>query len=127
MFAAPGIGVWKYWGVFDVEVREYRRAGAVILQPRSEITADTEPDLHAALRGHLQDGHIQLVLDLAHVPYIDSTGLGRIVQAYVSAQRLGGELQLMNVKGRTLQLLTVTRLLSILKIRQPYEAAIGLG
>lgn len=108
-----------------MEVREYRRAGAVILQPRAEITADTEPDLQAAFRRHLNDGHIHLILDLAHVPYVDSTGLGRIVQAFVSAQRLGGEVELMNVRGRTLQLLTVTRLASIFKICQPNEQAIG--
>ena len=58
---------------------------------------------------------MNLILDLAHVPHIDSCGLGRIVQAYVSAQHKGGGLKLMNVKGRNRQTLTVTRLESILE------------
>ena len=123
MFVARSPGVEKKWGEL-VEVREYRRAGVLILQPRAELTADTEPELQAAFRRHLNDGHVHLVLDLAHVPHVDSTGLGRIVQAYVSAQRLGGEVQLMNVGSRTLQLLTVTRLLSILKVYEPTEQAV---
>lgn len=108
-----------------MEVLEHSRAGVLILQPRAEITADTELELQDTFRRHLSAGHIHLVLDLAHVPYIDSCGLGRVVQAYVSTKRLGGDLKLMNVSGRNLQLLTVTRLLSVLKICQPYEQAIG--
>lgn len=108
-----------------MDVFEHRRAGVVILQPRSEITADTEADLQDAFRRHLSGGDVHLVLDFADVPYIDSCGLGRVVQAYVTAQRLGGELRVMNVRGRALQLLTVTRLLSILKIYQPHEQAIS--
>jgi anti-anti-sigma factor len=99
-----------------VHVIEHFQAGVVILEPQDEITADTELDLKAAVRRQLNAGRVHLVLDLQRVPYIDSCGLGRVVQAYVSAQRLGGGLKLLNVNERCRQLLTVTRLMSVLEI-----------
>jgi len=98
-----------------VLVIEHIRSEFVILEPRGELTADTEADLQEAVRRQFAAGRMNLILDLAHVPHIDSCGLGRIVQAYVSAQHKGGGLKLMNVTGRNRQTLTVTRLESILE------------
>ena len=99
-----------------MHVIEHFQSGVVTLEPQDEITADTEHDLKAAVRRQLDAGRVHLVLDLQSVPYIDSSGLGRVVQAYVSAQRLGGGLKLVNVNERCRQLLTVTRLISVLEI-----------
>lgn len=104
-------------------VIEHVRSDVVILAPRGELTADTEAHLQEVVRRQLSAGHVNLIIDLAHVPYIDSCGLGRIVQAYVSAQHQGGGLKLMNVNERNRQTLTVTRLGAILEIYQPASAA----
>jgi len=105
-----------------VVVIEHVRSGLVILEPRGELTADSEAHLQEVVRRQLNAGHVNLILDLAHVPYIDSCGLGRIIQAYVSAQHQGGGLKLMNVNERNRQTLTVTRLGAILEIHQPASA-----
>ena len=103
-------------------VIEHVRSDVVILEPRGELTADTEAHLQEVVRRQLSAGHVNLIIDLAHVPYIDSCGLGRVVQAYVSAQHQGGGLKLMNVNERNRQTLTVTRLGAILEIYQPASA-----
>jgi anti-anti-sigma factor len=105
-----------------VLVIEHVRSDVVVLEPRGELTADTEAHLQEVVRRQLSAGHVNLILDLAHVPYIDSCGLGRIVQAYVSAQHQGGGLKLMNVSERNRQTLTVTRLGAILEIYRPSSA-----
>jgi anti-sigma B factor antagonist len=102
--------------MFAVLVIEHIRSDVVILEPRGALTADTEADLQEAVRRQFAAGRVNLILDLTHVPHIDSCGLGRIVQGYVSAQHKGGGLKLMNVRGRNRQTLTVTRLESILEI-----------
>jgi anti-sigma B factor antagonist len=86
----------------------------VVLQPRERVTVDNEADLKEAVSRHLRAGRVRLVLDLAHVPYIDSCGLGTIAQTYLNTQRAGGWLKLQNVTGRNLQLLSVTRLLGVI-------------
>ena len=86
----------------------------IVLQPRERVTVENEADLKAAFTRHLQAGRVRLVLDLAHVPYIDSCGLGTIAQMHLNAQRAGGWLKLQNVTGHNHHLLSVTRLLSVI-------------
>ena len=66
-----------------------------------------------------------MVLDLAHVPYIDSCGLGTIAQTHLDTRRAGGWLKLQNVTGRNLQLLSVTRLLGVIGVYAPERRAIS--
>ena len=88
----------------------------VMIQPRERLTVENESDLKEAFNQHLKAGRVQIVLDLAHVPYIDSCGLGTIVQAHLDAQHAGGWLKLQNVTGRNLQLLSVTRVLGVIGV-----------
>jgi len=90
---------------------EHVHPDVVILEPRERLTVENEGELKEIVRGHIEAGRVRLVLDLAHVPYIDSCGLGTIAQTHLSTSRRGGWLRLLNVRGRNLQLLTVTRLL----------------
>jgi anti-sigma B factor antagonist len=95
----------------------------VLLQPRERLTVENEADLKEAVTQHLQAGRTRMILDLAHVPYIDSCGLGTIAQTHLNAQRAGGWLKLQNVTGRNLQLLSVTRLLDVIGVYAPERRA----
>jgi anti-anti-sigma factor len=108
-----------------VAILEHVYRDLVILEPTERLTVETEADLKDAVRHQLDAGRVHLVLDLGRVPYIDSCGLGRVLQAHVSARRLGGELKLLNVNGRNRQLLTITRLLTVLEPYQPETSAAG--
>ena len=70
------------------------------------------------LGGHLQDlvakGVRKLLLNLAHLSQVDSSGISVIVQTYVSLKRRGGELKLLCPNGLVLQVLTVIHLLDII-------------
>jgi anti-sigma B factor antagonist len=66
-----------------------------------------------AVRSHLQQGHDRLVLDLGHVRYVDSAGLGELVQALSAVRNRGGAMKLLNVTKRLNDLLVMTRLLTV--------------
>jgi len=106
-------------------VLEHVFSDLVILELTERLTVETESDLRDAVRVQLDAGRRHLVLDLARVPYVDSCGLGTMVQAYVSAHRQGGSVKLMNVNSRVRQLLRITRLLTILELRHADMRAIG--
>jgi len=101
----------------------YMLSDIVVVQPRERLTVETEAGLKEALGHLLRAGRVRVVLDLAHVPYIDSCGLGTIVQAYLNLQRAGGWLKLQNVSGRNYQLLSVTRLLEVIGVYAPNQQA----
>ena len=55
-------------------------------------------------------GHLYLDIDLFNVDFVDSSGLGEVVAAYVSARSAGCRLNLIKVNPRVKDLLDVTRL-----------------
>ena len=55
----------------------------------------------------------QLLVDLGGVSYVDSAGLGEMVQAYATTKNRGGALKLVNVTKRLRDLLVVTKLVTV--------------
>lgn len=104
-------------------INEDRRGAVVVLAPAGRLTVETEHAFSSVVKRTLSAGHEFLVLDLAEVPYIDSCGLGAVVQAYVGACRRGGTMKLANVTGRTWRLLRITHLLTVLEVHDSVEAA----
>ena len=61
----------------------------------------------------LQQGNRKLLLDLGNVSYVDSAGLGQLVQVFATTRHLGGSLKLLHVTKRLQDLLVLTKLLTI--------------
>jgi anti-sigma B factor antagonist len=61
----------------------------------------------------LQQGHRKLVIDLGGVSYVDSAGLGQLVQVYATTTRLEGRVKLIRLTKRLRDLLVLTRLATV--------------
>jgi anti-sigma B factor antagonist len=61
----------------------------------------------------LQQGNRKLLLDLGNVSYVDSAGLGQLVQVYATTRHLEGQLKLLRVTKRLKDLLVLTKLLTV--------------
>jgi anti-sigma B factor antagonist len=72
----------------------------------------------------LQQGHRKLLLDLGNVSYVDSAGLGQLVQVYATTSHLGGSLKLLRVTKRLKDLLVLTKLLTVFESYDNEEEAI---
>ena len=108
-----------------MQVLETVYSNVVVLELTDRLTVETEADLKDAVRRQLDAGRRNLVLDMGRVPYVDSCGLGTMVQAYVSAHRAGGWVRLRNVTPRVRHLLTITRLTTVFDFYQPGVQAVG--
>lgn len=98
---------------------EERQAGDVtILTIDGEITLSAGGDvqLKDKIQSLLQQGHKKILLDLGNVSYVDSAGLGQLVQATVTASKNGGKLKLLNLTKRLNDLLVVTKLSTVFDI-----------
>jgi anti-sigma B factor antagonist len=72
----------------------------------------------------LQQGKKKLLLDLGGVAYVDSGGLGQLVQCNVTASKNGGALKLLNMTKRLNDLLVLTKLATIFDSHDTEDAAI---
>ena len=84
----------------------------VIVKITGEITLKKRGDamLQDKVRSLIQQGHKKVLIDLAAVSYVDSAGLGELVQAYSTTRNCGGSLRLFNPTKRLQDLLVVTDL-----------------
>jgi len=92
-----------------------RKSGDVTildLQGRSTIGGGESEVLGRHLRELLASGVRKLLLNLANLTQMDSSGIGIIIEAYVSLKRRDGELKLLRPRGRVLEVLTMFRLLN---------------
>src|SRR5262245_38023008 len=73
----------------------------------------------------LQQGHRKLVLDMSNVSYVDSAGLGQLVQVYATTSHMGGSLKLLNPTKRLKDLLVLTKLLTVFDAYDSEDAAVA--
>lgn len=64
-----------------------------------------------------------LILDLTAVPYMDSAGMGAIINYFVSAQRHGRKLVVAGVNGRVLELFRMTKVEGLLTMKETVAEA----
>jgi anti-sigma B factor antagonist len=66
----------------------------------------------------------KIVLNLAHVDYIDSSGVGELVGSFTTVRNAGGELKLLNLTKKVHDVLHVTKLYTVFDIKDDEFTAI---
>jgi anti-sigma B factor antagonist len=95
------------WGVRQIgDVSILDLSGRITLGEASAILRDEVRDL-------LSNGHIKVVLNLAEVSHIDSSGLGELVGAFATVGKAGGKLKLLNLQKRVRDLVQITKLYTV--------------
>ena len=98
----------------QISTREYGDVSILDLVGRSTVDAGESELLSKYLRGLTATCKPKLLLNLASLSRIDSSGVSIIVEMYVSVKRCGGELKLLSPRGRVLDVLRVFRLLEVI-------------
>jgi anti-sigma B factor antagonist len=81
--------------------------------------------LRTSLRGLIQEGEKNILLNLAKVSQIDSSGLGELVAGFVSLEKNGGKLKLLNLTDRVSELMMITKLLTVFEVYENEEEAVN--
>jgi anti-sigma B factor antagonist len=89
-----------------------------LLDIRGRIILGDETDtLRSAVRDLLARGKKKIILNLADVDYIDSSGVGELVGSFTTVRNAGGELKLLNLTKKVHDILNVTKLYTVFDIR----------
>jgi anti-sigma B factor antagonist len=81
-------------------------------------------DLRKALRLLVENGERKILLNLANVSYIDSSGLGELVAGYSSLKKNEGEVKLVHLPQKVHELMVLTKLLTIFDSYEKEDEAI---
>jgi anti-sigma B factor antagonist len=103
-----------------------RQAGSVtIVEMSGRIVLGQESDsLRTLVTDLLSQGHNKILLNFAHVDYIDSSGVGYLVGAFTSVRNHKGELKLLHPTKNVLDVMQKTKLYTVLDIKDDEAAAL---
>lgn len=96
-----------------------RKIGNVmtILDLKGKITiGNGDVMLREHINQLLEQGEKNILLNMAEVTYMDSSGLGELICCYASVTNRGGKLKLLNLIGKIRNLLQITRLITIFEV-----------
>jgi anti-sigma B factor antagonist len=107
-----------------ITIRE--TADAAILELSGRITlGEGLGDLRDSIREALSGERKNIVLNLAHVSYIDSSGLGQLIGSYATVTDRGGQMKLVNLQKKVSDLMQITKLLTVFETYNTESAALA--
>jgi anti-sigma B factor antagonist len=110
----------------ELNISERRVGDLTILDMDGKITiGEGSVALRTAIRRLLEEGKKKILLNLARVGYIDSSGIGELVSSYTAINKESGELKLLNLTQKLQDLLTITKLLTVFDVYESEEEALA--
>ena len=109
----------------DMTTSIRQTGGVTIVDVSGRIQlGDESAAIRDLIRDLLAQGHKQILLNFADVHYIDSAGLGSLVSAAASVRKQGGELKLLNLTNKVVDVMQITRLYTVFDITTDEAAAV---
>lgn len=101
----------------DLRISARKSGNITILDLRGRITMGANTDsLKAELRTLAETTSCDILVNLAEITQVDSTGISALVQSYVTLGREGGNLKILHPTGYVREVLEVTGLIRCLPV-----------
>ncbi len=107
----------------QIETREVGHVTILDISGRI-VLGDEIHDLREAVRDLVKQDKKKIILNLANVDYIDSSGVGELVGCFTTLRNAGGELKLLNLTQKVHDVLQVTKLYTVFDIRDDEFTAV---
>ena len=104
----------------------YRDAGpATVVDIGGRITlGEGSALLRSTIRELLEQKRSNILLNLADVDYIDSSGIGELVSGYAAVQKVGGSLKLLQLTKKVHDVLQLTKLFTVFEVYSDEHTAL---
>ena len=107
----------------DLDVETTKRGEASIVGLRGEIDVYTAPRLRQAIVDLVDSGERRIVIDMEKVDFLDSTGLGVLVEGLKRAKTNEGDLAIVATHDKILKIFDITGLNKAFRIFGSVEEA----
>jgi anti-sigma B factor antagonist len=102
------------------------RDDVMVLEPKGKIMGGPDATaLHDQLHEFIDQNKKKVVIDLAKVDWMNSTGLGILISGLTTLRNNGGELKLANVTEKIQSLLTITKLITVFECYDSVEDSVA--
>lgn len=99
--------------------------GVIVLEPKGKIMGGPDASLlHDKLYEFIEADRKKIVIDLAKVDWMNSTGLGILISSYTTLRNHDGMLKLANVTEKIQSLLTITKLVTVFEAFDSVDEAV---
>ncbi|MFZ1684726.1 MAG: STAS domain-containing protein [Candidatus Zixiibacteriota bacterium] len=108
-----------------MKLTDRMQEGVVVLEPKGKIMGGPDASLlHDKLYEYIKQDRRMVVVDLAQVDWMNSTGLGILISGYTTLRNNDGLLKLANVTDKIQSLLTITKLVSVFEAFDSVDDAV---
>jgi anti-sigma B factor antagonist len=108
-----------------MKMTERQVAGVTVIDLSGRLVLGEET---ALLRNTIRDliarGNKHILLNLGGVPYLDSSGIGELVSAFIAVRREGGDVKLLNLTKKVDALLQIVKLRTVFDVFDNEPAAL---
>lgn len=110
----------------SVTFNEREKNGVLIIDVIGRITLGSgNQEMRDKVNAALDAGKTKIVLNLAELSYLDSSGVGTLVGCFTSSQNRGATLKLANLTNKIRDLLAITKLLTVFDVHESEESAVN--
>lgn len=109
-----------------MKISEKPQGEVMILQLSGKIMGGEDHELfHSQIKTLINEGYVDVVLNMGKVNWINSTGLGVLVSGYHTLKKNGGQMRICDVSGRIDNILNVTQLKLVFETYDNEAAALA--
>ncbi len=109
----------------NLSIAERRINSVLILDLKGNIRLGKgKTELHQMLRLLVERGEKNILLNLASVSHIDSSGLGELIAGYITLKKSGGIMKLLHLTKRVRELMVITKLLTVFYVYNSESEAV---
>jgi anti-sigma B factor antagonist len=96
-----------------------------VLDLEGNLALESNAQFRKHVAGAIDAGARKLIVNLARVKYMDSSGLGELISCYTTLQRMSGRIKLLHLSDRLQYLLVITKLTSVFETFDSEPAAVA--
>lgn len=95
---------------------EPRDPGAALVSVNGRLDAAAAPTFKQQITDAIAQGNVRLALHIAHVSFMDSTGLGALVSALKAARKANGDIGIIAPSPQVQKLLKLTAMDRVFRV-----------
>ena len=108
-----------------MKIYERTISGITVFDLEGSFVLGGEGEFRKRVAAYIDDEGRKLIINLAKVGYMDSSGLGELISCFTQMQQVTGNMKLLHLNHRLHQLLVITKLITVFETFDSESAAVS--